>query len=679
MPRYLVAVDVGGTFTDYVRYDRDSGAVDVWKTLSTPADPTDGLLHGLERIDEPSAIETIRLGTTIATNAILERSGAEVAYLATAGFRDVPFIQRGNRRGHYDITWIKPEPLVRHRHCYDIPERIDRDGNVVETLDEDAVRGVARRLREEGSVAAVAVSYLFSFLDPRHERRTAEILAEELPGIPVSISYDVLPRWKEYERASTTIADAYLKPLVSRYLGQMLGRLGDAAPVAQISIIKSNGGEMTVEAASSAPIHMTVSGPSGGVIGAADLARRIDRPDVVTLDMGGTSTDCSTIVGCTPSFTTSFEIEWGLPIQVPMIDIRTIGAGGGSIAWVDKGGMLRVGPQSAGAEPGPACYGKGDLATVTDANLMLGRINPANFLGGSMALDLERSRRAIADVAGKIGYTPQAAALAIVHIANTNMVGALRAVLLERGHDPRDFTLFAFGGAGPLHLGALMAEAGIPRGLVPNHPGQFSAYGFVTADARVDRHRTVQTTSAAFQPDAAAAIMRALLDDAIAELRHQGFAGDIELGAALDMRYFGQNYELEIPLPQPGLEGQTPEAVWEAFHQGHKARFGFDMRGALIEIINFVVTAIGRTEKPVPPRAAVADGPGQVIDRRPVVFQEGTLETAVYDRAALRAGHVIDGPALIEEAASVTVLQADQRLEVDGMGNLLLSFREAGQ
>ena len=677
MARYLIAVDVGGTFTDYVCYDRENGAVDVWKTLSTPEDPTDGLLRGLERIENRDAIEMIRLGTTIATNAILERSGANIAFLSTAGFRDTPFIQRGNRRDHYDITWIKPEPLVQHRYCFDIPERIDRDGQVVLPLDETALRDVARQIREDGTIEAIAVSYLFSFLEPRHERRTVEILTEELPGIPVSISFDVLPRWKEYERASTTLSDAYLKPKVAPYLTRMRERLNNSAPNAAISVIKSNGGEMTVEAAASAPIHMTVSGPSGGVIGAAMLAKQIDRPNMVTLDMGGTSTDCSTIVDYTQSFTTSFEIEWGLPIQVPMIDIRTIGAGGGSIAWVDKGGMLRVGPQSAGADPGPASYGKGELPTVTDANVLLGRIDPSNFLGGAMPLDIDRARTAIADVAAKIGYTPEDCALAIIHIANTNMVGALRSVLLERGHDPRDFTLCAFGGAGPPHVGALMAEAGIGHGLVPNHPGQFSAYGFTTADARVDRHRTIQTTSAAFVPATAETVMRELIDDGVAELRQQGFAGDLDIQVALDMRYFGQNYELEVPLPPSGLG--NPEALWAAFHTGHEARFGFAMPGSLIEIITFVVTVIGRTEKPIPPSLEANDGPAQIVTTRSVVFQDGAHDTAVYDRATLRAGHKIDGPALIEEAASVTVLHANQHCEVDGQGNLHLTFKEAAQ
>ncbi|HET6220722.1 MAG TPA: hydantoinase/oxoprolinase family protein, partial [Dongiaceae bacterium] len=358
MARYLVGVDVGGTFTDFVSYDVETGGMAAWKNLSTPDDPTDGVLTGLKRFARPDEIAHIRLGTTIATNAILERTGATVAYLTTRGFRDIPFIQRGNRRSHYDITWIKPKPLVEHRHCLEVDERIDRYGQVVAPLDEAGLRALARQLREAGEVQSIAVSFLFSFLDPRHERQAAEILREALPDVPISLSFDVVPKWKEYERASTTIADAYLKPVIAPRLTRMRKRLMEAGVPDRVAVIRSNGGEMTLDAAAAAPIHMAVSGPTGGVIGAKQLARLLGIDHLVTFDMGGTSTDCATIVNGTESFTSSFEIEWGVPIQIPMIDVRTIGAGGGSIAWIDKGGLLRVGPQSAGATPGPACYGR---------------------------------------------------------------------------------------------------------------------------------------------------------------------------------------------------------------------------------------------------------------------------------------------------------------------------------
>jgi len=670
---YLVGIDVGGTFTDFVSYRHDTGDLQVWKNLSTPDDPTDGILAGLARLDDLGAIEHLRLGTTVATNAILERRGAVVAYVATRGFRDVPFIQRGNRRSHYDITWIKPSPLVAHRHCYEVDERVDRDGQVVTPLDENGVRELAQTIKQDGRIDAVAVSLLFSFLEPRHERRIKEIFADELPDIPVSISFDVLPRWKEYERASTTLADAYLKPLIGAYLNRMRSRFTRAGLNKNFVVMKSNGGEMTLDAAAAAPIQIAVSGPSGGVIGAKHLARQTGIRNLVSLDMGGTSTDCSTLVDGEENFTTDFEIEWGLPIQIPMIDIRTIGAGGGSIAWIDKGGLLRAGPRSAGAAPGPACYGAGGQhATVTDANVVLGRIDPGNFLGGSMKLDAAAAHTAVDAIAAQIEQSVEQTALAIVKIANNNMVGALRSVLIERGLDPRDFTLLTIGGAGPVHLCDLMSEANIPAGLVPNHPGQFSAYGFIITDARVDRHRTVQLNSLDFDPDRAGVLMRELVATAVGELQSQGYGDNIDVARSIEMRYLGQNYELQLPVSFTEFNAGNVPQLWQDFHDLHEARFGFNVPNNIIEVVNFMVTAISLTDKPVMPGLPAATGQAEPACRRPVVFDDGAHDTPVYDRDVLRAGHRISGPALIEEAASVTVMPPGMRLEVDTMGNLRL-------
>jgi N-methylhydantoinase A len=674
MARYLVGIDVGGTFTDFVSFDRDTGTIAVWKNLTTPGDPTDGILEGLARIEDRAAIGHLRLGTTVATNAILERKGAEIGYLATRGFRDVPFIQRGNRKAHYDITWVKPDPLVKHRHCHELNERIDRDGQVVEPLDEPGLRALVRRLKEEGRIQALAICLLFSFVEPSHERRAAEIVGEEWPGLPVSISFEVLPRWKEYERASTTIADAYLKPKVGGYLSTMHRRLGEAGFRGNIAVIKSNGGEETLAAAAAAPVHLCVSGPSGGVIGARHVAELAGIDKLVTFDMGGTSTDCSTVIGGQISFTTDFEVEWGLPIQVPMIDVRTIGAGGGSIAWIDKGGLLRVGPQSAGAMPGPACYGRGGSeATTTDANVVLGRIDPDFFLGGAMRLDTAAARQAIAAVASRIGHGVEETALAIVRIANNNMVGAIRAVLIERGLDPRDFTLLAFGGAGPPHLADLMVEAGIPRGMVPNHPGQFSAYGFVMTDARVDRHRTLQMSSQRFDPARADAVLRELVAQASAELAGQGHRDNVEIVRALEMRYLGQNYELTLPVAVPRIDQTTMPGLWRGFNELHQARFGFHMPDSAIEVVNFMVTAIAVGPKARLPELAKASGAAEAGGRRRVVFEGGAIDTPVYARDRLLAGHRIAGPAVVEEAASVTILRPDQFLTVDRWGNLHLA------
>ena len=674
MAGYMVGIDVGGTFTDFVSYDPQTKAVEVWKNPSTPKDPNDGILTGLAKFEAPGDINNIRLGTTVATNAILERKGATVGYVTTAGFKDIPFIQRGNRRSHYDITWIKPKPLVKRRHCYEISERVMANGEVEVPLDEAGVREMAKKIKQEGEIEALSVNFLFSYVRPDHERRVKEILAEELPDIPVSISYDVLPKWKEYERASTTIADAYIKPTVSKQVRNIRQRFADNGITDHIVVIKSNGGEMSLEAAENSPIQMTVSGPTGGVIAGKHIAGLVGIDHLVTIDMGGTSTDTSTIVGGQENFTTDYEIEFGIPIQIPMIDIRTIGAGGGSIAWIDKGGMLRVGPESAGADPGPACYGTGGTkATVTDANLVLGRINPDNFLGGEMKLDKSAAEKAVQAVAGELGRSAGETALAVIQIANNNMVGALRSVLIERGLDPRDFSLLGFGGAGPLHIADLMNDAGIPSGIVPNYPGQFSAFGFILTDARVDTQRTVQMTSKRFDQERATEVMQSLIDTGIGDLKGQGYGKNVEIHRSLEMRYLGQNYELEIPISFDSFTDETTPQLWQAFHDMHEARFGFNIPREVIEVITVKATTVSLTEKPE--FATIGDSAGsaaEAVARREVTFEGGRHDTPIYDRADLRAGHRIAGPAIVEEAASVTVLRPDQNLRVDAYGNLLI-------
>ncbi len=673
--RNVLGIDVGGTFTDFVAYDPATQKVTVWKELSTPGDPVTGIISGMAQHPAIGAVDNLRIGTTVATNAILERKGATVAYVTTKGFRDVPFIQRGNRKYHYDMSWVKPKPLMKRRHCFEILERIDCYGQVIAPLDEVDVRAVAAQIAAIPEIEAVAVCLLFSYLNPAHELRIKEIFTEMLPGKALSISYEVLPKWKEYERASTTIADAYLKPVVSRQLKAMRGRLNEAGITAPAVIIKSNGGEMTLEAASESPAQMVLSGPTGGVIASRFVAEQLGIDHMVTIDMGGTSTDVSTVIGGKESFTTAFEIEWGVPIQVPMIDIRTIGAGGGSIAWIDKGGMLRVGPQSAGARPGPACYGRGGVeATVTDANLVLGRINPKNFLGGRMTLDVAAARAAISTVAKAFAQTPEETALAITRIVDNNMVGALRSVLIERGLDPRDFTLCAFGGATPLHASALIREMGIPRAIVPIHPAQFSAYGFIMTQPRVDRQRTTQLTSLRFDTTRANRIMDELVTESLAELKAQGYEQGIEVVRALEMRYLGQNYELELPLIAPRFEEAEIGNLWKLFHETHKARFGFNNPGDIIEIVNYTVTAVARTAKPEMTRIAKGSGAPAPTETRQVWFIGGPRDIPVFNRSDVLAGHVIRGPALIEEAASVTVLEAGHRLTLHDHGHMLISL-----
>jgi N-methylhydantoinase A len=670
--RYRLGVDIGGTFTDFVAYDEAGRALKVWKNLSTPRNPIDAIMTGLTAFGQFDAIGTIRIGTTVATNALLEGKGACVAYVTTRGFRDVPFIGRGNRRHHYDLAWVKPKPFVKRRHAYEIDERVGASGEVLQPLDEAQVAALAERLRAEGEVGAVAVVLLHSYLTPVHERRVKAILRDRLPDMPVSISYDVLPKWKEHFRSSTTICDAFIKPVVEKQIGSMRRELSALCAGAKIVVMRSNGGEMSLEAAVEAPIQIAVSGPTGGVIAAKAIAKLLGLPNLVTLDMGGTSTDVSTVVDGREKFTTDFEIEWGRPVQIPMIDIRTIGAGGGSIARIDAGGMLVVGPESAGANPGPACYGTGGtLPTVTDADVVLGRISASNFLGGAMALDAQAARRAIMPIAERLGMSVERTALAIVRIANNNMVGALHTVLTEQGLDPRDFVLVAFGGAGPPHACDLMTEAAIPKGLIPNFPGQFSAFGFTMADARVDRYRTVQLNSRFFDRERAAGAMAALVGECRAELAAQGHA-DATISRSVEMRYLGQNYELEVPIDIDAFTEDEVAGLLEAYHAQHEARFGFRLHDHM-EIVNFLVTGIARTGEVELPVIAEATGPARPASVRDVWFNEGWAATPVYNRDDLRNGHAIEGPALVEENASVTVLVPGMSLVVDRHGHLLVS------
>jgi N-methylhydantoinase A len=669
--QYRVGIDIGGTFTDFVAFDESSREIRAWKNLSTPRDPIEGVMTGLKAFSSINDIDSIRLGTTVATNALLEGKGAVMAYVTTRGFRDVPFIGRGNRRNHYDLGWVKPKPFVKRRNAFEVNERIGPTGAVIERLDEAQVQTLADNIVAEGEIESVAVVLMHSYLAPEHEFLIKKIFAERAPGIPISISYEVLPKWKEHFRASTTICDAFIKPVVNRQLRSINARLRSEKIGAHIVVMRSNGGEMTLDAAAEAPIQVAVSGPAGGVIASKQMAQLLGIANLVTLDMGGTSTDVSTIVDGREKFTTDFEIEWGRPIQIPMLDIRSIGAGGGSIARIDAGGMLVVGPESAGANPGPACYRLGGkLPTVTDANVVTGRISPTNFLGGKMTLDADAARAAIQPLADHLGLSLEDAALSIIHIANNNMVGALHSVLTEQGLDPRDFVLVAFGGAGPPHVSDLMTDASIPRGLVPNFPGQFSALGFIMADARVDRHRTVQLNSRFFDRERAAATMSALVKECIAELAAQGHT-DVAIARSIEARYLGQNHELEIPTDVESFSEAEVARLLAAFHDQHEARFGFRLPDH-IEIVNFLVTCIAKTGRVSFAEIESAKAPAVPLSRRPVWFADGWVDTPVYARADLLQGHAIGGAALVEEDASVTVLDPSKKMTVDRYGNLLI-------
>jgi len=672
MSKYISGIDVGGTFTDFVSFNEETQDVEVWKNLTTPEQPIKGVLTGLDHFDDLKNIEQVRHGTTISTNAILERKGAETAYITTKGFKDVPFIQRANRQHHYDLNWIKPKPLVKRRNCFEVSERITHKGEVLSEVNEEEIKRIAEEIKSRKDIQAVAVNTLYSYVDPSHEQKIMELLEKYLPGMPISISYDVLPKWKEYERASTVLADAYIKPIVTDYLDHLRNRFGEKGITRNVGIMKSNGGIMTLEATEQAPINTAVSGPSGGVIAAKSIAEASGIENLVTLDMGGTSTDVAVIKDGEEEFTTNFEIEWGIPIQVPMIDIRTIGAGGGSIAWVDKGGMLNVGPKSAGADPGPVCYGQGGTeVTVTDANLILGRLNAENFLGGSMEIDYDAAYEAMSKLGEKLGMTLEEAAISVIQIANNNMADALRMVLIEQGHDPRDFAMLIFGGAGPVHASDLIDSADIKKAIIPKFPGQFSAVGFMYSDARVDLERTVQMTSQLFDVKRANEAFQELKDKGIGNLSSQGYKDNYEIITSIEMRYLGQNYELDVPFDYEEINDENVLEIWNRFHKMHEERFGFKIDREVMEVVTFKVTIIHKTKKPSLKKIDKANEyEVKQKGERSVQFEKETVKTPTFDRASLLAGHKIQGPAIIEESSSSTVVTPGYDIEVDEFGNL---------
>jgi N-methylhydantoinase A len=670
-----IGIDTGGTFTDLIALDDSTGELVLAKAPSTPSEPVDGMVNALRSSGiAPGATQFLILGTTVATNALLQRRGADVIFLTTEGFEDIPYIQRMNRRYHYSLEWTKPSPLVKHRDCIGVRERVTVDGEVRIPLDDEALEAAAREIDRrlagrDRRRAAIAVCLLFSYIHPEHELRLGEFLKQRFPTLPVSLSHQVAPIWREYERGSTVIADAYIKPTLEGYLGSTRRRLHALGLTAPWAVMKSNGGNAVPEAAEAQPIQLLLSGLSGGVIGGAYFGQRAGAHDLITLDMGGTSCDVGVIRKGQIGYSTNFEIEWGLPVAVPVIDLTTIGAGGGSIAWIDKGGFLRVGPQSAGAEPGPACYRAGGSdATVTDANLVLGRINPDYFLGGKMRLDPKAAERAIRAVGDRLGMDVPRAAHAVIGVTNENMANAIRVLSIDRGLDPRDFVLVAFGGAGPLHASPLARRMGMARVVVPLHPGLCSAFGALIADLQVNK---VQSKN--FQSDTVAgAVVQAhfaqLIEEAVAELREEGFRGTAEIERTISMRYAGQNYEQDIRVDAASITDTVLHDVFAAFERRHEQFYGYSISGEVIELIRFNVTAVGRTAKPELPRLRPREL-ARPVARRPVYFPgTGFASTPIYRRQSLVPGQQVVGPAVIEEVDSTLVLYPGDALAVDAVG-----------
>jgi N-methylhydantoinase A len=669
-----VGIDTGGTFTDLVAFHPDTGELTTSKTPSVPTEPGRALTDAIEAADfGPKAIASLVHGTTVGTNALIERTGARVLLLATAGHEDIPYIQRINRKSLYDLRWEKPKPLlVSRRDSLGVPERLNSAGEVVRPLDLDAARDLCRSVKDT-PIEAVAISLLFSYVNPEHERQVREIVAEELPGLPISVSHEVAPIWREYERTSTTLADAYLKPLMGRYVASLDAKLRDAGLTTPWAIMKSNGGAMRAAAAADSPIQTAQSGPAGGMLVARALGVQAGLPNLLTLDMGGTSADVGMILDGELKHTTEYEIEWGIPAAIPLIDIKSIGAGGGSIAWMDAGGFLRVGPESARARPGPACYGHGGTRpTVTDANLILGRLDPAYFLGGRMTLRRDLAEEALATLAEQARMSVIDLASAIVEIANENMASAIKMVSLERGYDPRRFALFAFGGAGPLHAAAVARALRIPQVLVPMFPGNASALGMLLADLRVDKVWTKAFRSSRVDAELVSQQFAAIRASAEEELRSEGFTGEPDVSYAISMRYAGQNYEHDVPVSAQVIDDAALHEAFQAFEHIHAERYGYAIAGEEIELVAFHVTVSGQRESPqlrAPLGTAVDPNP----PTRLVHFRgPGDVASAVYRRYDLPAGATIDGPCVIEEPGSTTLVEPGMRVTVLPDGQLLI-------
>jgi N-methylhydantoinase A len=683
-----LAIDIGGTFTDATLIDEETGGVAIAKVLTTPSDPSEGFMQAVERALADGGVQAAQVSfvvhaTTVATNAIIEGTIARSGFVTTDGFRDLLEIARQVRPTLYDTQFEKAAPLVPRDRAVVVRERLGPAGEVLLALDDDSVREAAAILRRE-EVESVAVCLLHSYVNPEHEQRVGAILAEELPGVPISLSAEVAPEFREYLRASTTVINAVIRPVVERYLERIESRLAHAGIAAKLLVMQSSGGVFGSAAAAAKPVFMVESGPAAGVIAAAYLGETLGRPDILSFDMGGTTAKVGLIQGGRPSVTKDYNVGGragagigglslsGYPVRTPVVDLVEIGAGGGSIAWVDSGGLLRVGPRSAGADPGPVCYRRGGTEpTVTDANVVLGRLNPGYFLGGEMGLDVEGARNAIEERCAKpLGLDVTKAAYGIVEIANAAMVNALHLISVQRGYDPRDFVLVGFGGAGPVHANAIARDAEMPTLLIPRSPGLFSATGLLTTDLKRDAAVTIMRRLDEVDDAEVESVFAELERAGREELRREGLADDrIEFVRQIDLRYVGQSYELTIP---------AGDALLERFHAEHDRVYGFAAPAEPVELVSLRVASVGRIDKP-PARTLEAGAAPQPKEHRDVYFAEtdGYADCPIYDRYALPAGARLTGPAVIEEFDSTTVVHPGFAVTVDETGNLIIERKSA--
>ncbi|MEV4605085.1 hydantoinase/oxoprolinase family protein [Neorhizobium sp. LMR1-1-1.1] len=681
---WRIGVDSGGTFTDVCLFEETTGEVKIWKVSSTPDDPSRGITQGVEegiREVGTTAADVAFLGhgTTVATNALIQGRGVETGLITTDGFRDLLEIGRQKRPDLYDIQADKPDTLVSRDLRIGVKERVLSNGETETSLDEEEFRAAVRELKKAG-VKSVAVCFLYSFLNSEHEAIAGRILEEEFPEAFSALSHRIAPEFREFERLSTTVVNAYLGPVMKGYVNALSGKLKDLGISVAPQLTQSNGGVIGFDAAADLPVRTVLSGPSTGVVAAQAIGRMTGIENLITFDMGGTSSDVALLAGGKCQVVNESVVH-GYPIKAPMLDIHTVGAGGGSIAYVDNGGFLKVGPRSAGANPGPSCYGLGNPEpTVTDANVLLQTQNPKYLLNGRMKIDQELSRAAIQTLADKLGMGVLETANGILDIVAANMAKAIRVISVQRGHDPREYTMVAFGGAGPVHAARLAKELGMKRILIPRTPGVLCALGLLMTDLRTDFSSTQLTRLDEASADGIGEIYAALEAKAYAWFESEGIAPLAQqIARTVDVRYAGQNYEISVPVPAGPVTAATFAAIEEAFLNAHRQLYGFIAEGEPVQMVTFRLAASGLVEKAQfqPAEIEGPDSSAAITGSREVWMMEagGFVTATLYDRARLKAGNVVQGPAIIDQMDTTTVVLMDTTATVDAYLNLMLEAK----
>ena len=671
-----MATDVGGTFTDLVAWDETDGSLTVAKDLTTVQDQSGGVLSTIELsgVSPESITEFVHGGTTV-INAITERKGVRTALVTTRGFRDVLAIGRGNRPDLYNLHFDPPHPFVPRKWRFEVTERLDADGAVVTPLDEGDIDAIAAACRA-AEIEAIAITFLHSYRNPAHEQACAALLAERLPGVSITQSSGFTREWREFERTSTAVLNAYVQPIIDRYFDRLESRLRDRGVTAPLQAMQSNGGTTSFASARTHPLTLVESGPAAGVNGAVVVGRAADLPDIIAFDVGGTTAKCSLIRGGMATVNTDYWIEKtrhhpGYPVKAPVVDIVEVGAGGGSIARIAADGRLRVGPQSAGAEPGPACYGRGGTEpTVTDAKLLTGVLDTNRFSGGRLSLSAEKAAEAMQPIADALRVSIVEAAAAVIRLAEANMINALKLVSVQRGHDPRDFAMLAYGGGGAMHAARLSRELGTKELVIPLYPGLFSAWGMLATAPRVDLVRTVPLDGDSARSSDLQAILDAMVTEAETYFASGGKAPPLDLTARIELRYHGQEHTVPVPVDARNVD---LDALVEAFHAAHERAYTFRLDDTRVEVIQFHLAAEQRTRLP---EFVPLDGTGRSLDaatsgRRPVHFgEDGMRETPVLDRALLPLEQHIEGPAVITEPTATTLVLPGQQVHLDRLGFL---------